>query len=169
MSNRFVISNDSDSDSDDEPMTVNLAKRTAIAKQKPKPVLRDNNDEIFVCKTKEEIAKEKKLETTEENFPTLGSGKKNTPSIGAWGKKSNAHEYADTGVKATIKMPPAFKMSNKKKNDDMGIQIQSNHQYYDDESDAEFVDEEDEEDEEYYDDHEINPELGFRRKDGDIW
>lgn len=162
MSNRFVFDNE---DSDDEPETVVTTTRSTVAqpKQKPKPELKISDSGNYVFKSEEVKKEEQKLELNTDNFPILGKASIK-PTIGAWGMKSSAHEYADTGVKASIKMPPAFRKSNKKVNEISVIQKQNTDCYYcDDESDVEF--ENGDED----DDFEHNAELGQYRKDGDIW
>ena len=150
--NSFVFP---DSDSDGEPEAVNIATAT-VARRKiaeSKPIVRKDNDETFRVQTKKEVEYEFTLKKTNDNFPPLQCDtkpiKQNT-NIGIWSKKSGAHEYADTGVKAVIQMPPLHKKPVKV----------ATEQFYDDESDVEG------EDDEFY---EQNAELDYFRERGENW
>ena len=163
MSTHIFDNEDSD---DDEPIFA--AKARIVAKYTVKqdsnesettydPNVKNTTKQNTAFKPRSKAAPvAKEFVVIEEDFPDLGmssSGKNSSPSIGVWENQSKAHEYTETNVVPTIKMPPIF--SSKRKEKDEVMTCAEMKEYLDDEeSDVEFIDEE------TMDDHEVNPNIG---------
>lgn len=140
----FIFTNE---DSDDEEPVVKTQVPNYIAKQ-------DTEKPVSVFKPKSKLTQSSKqdFELEDDDFPSLGNISPMTRSIGMWNKKSTAHEYTETNVVPTIKMPPIFAKRRDCEND--VVKDEEIKDYLeDDESDVEFINEEE------LEEHEVNPEL----------
>lgn len=162
----FIFSNE-DSDDEAEPMP-NIVNRVIpeydISDQKPIEVKNnevvntsEQSSNVFSVKSRAKTRTRESKEPAEfvereEDFPDLvakDSGRKST-DLGMWEKQGLPHEYAETNVIATIKMPPIFAKRRKPKTE--LLTEDQMEEFLEEESDGEFVEEEE--------DEEINPNLG---------